>query len=894
MRNNARIVPYFIVVLLLVLTCTKDVDLVTEVEFSLAAQHLNEGFVNESIATTVTVVPEAILEGYIYSFSYTISQGEGRFEDATGVPLPSGEKIALNPFTASIQYIGTSIGEHRVRIQAEDSFGFTEEMELVYTINNVPITWTASANVNQILLGDSAELMVTLASGEANTTTSYERNYSISNDNGGLLDVDSNTTVVLNEYVAIIPGTYTLKYTPESLGNVMLNFEVRDTNGQELSSSVAFMVVDELLSDRKEITRFVINGVEGTINGTVITVNLNTRPSTVQTPIIEYEGASISPGVGQEQDFSSPVKYTVTAEDGSEIVYTVTVNFGPPSDENNIVAFHIPGQTGQSIIDPTSSTQVRVNVPSGTNLNVVPDVFEISPGATITPARDISQDFSQIVNYTVTSESGISQDWTINVTINDTPDTDPPTISLIGGNITLTVGDTYNELGATAIDGVDGDITADIVIDASTVNTNVVGNYQVTYNVSDAAGNAATEVVRQVMVNNGPDTNAPTISLIGGNIALTVGDTYTELGATANDIEDGDISADIVIDASAVNTDVAGNYEVTYNVSDAAGNAAPQVIRQVNVTEPSNLPPTAVALSDIIVGDAPLTVNFDGSGSSDSDGTIVSYLWNFDDNGNSNVSQNPSYTFNNPGTYEVSLTVTDNDGSSASDMIIITVSTPNVLPTGIISPRPSNNTVKAFSGENSSDPDGTIVEYRWDFGDGNTAITNAPTNTVSHEYTADGTYTVTLVVMDNDGGLSPITAQSTMEVTVDPPEPPGFSFTIEPLPEPAGGFDPNSTIQINFRITPNQAAINQGVTFQMQYREATFNTISAFTYNGTVRVPQTNFPAITGNSSGFFESPGIPCEGIVLEFTVTSSIGGLSPITRTISVNYSSGGLPCP
>ncbi|MCB0469258.1 MAG: DUF5011 domain-containing protein, partial [Flavobacteriaceae bacterium] len=57
----------------------------------------------------------------------------------------------------------------------------------------------------------------------------------------------------------------------------------------------------------------------------------------------------------------------------------------------------------------------------------------------------------------------------------------------------------YTELGATAVDNVDGDISANIVIGGS-VNTSVVGTYQVTYNVSDTAGNAAVQVIRTVEV----------------------------------------------------------------------------------------------------------------------------------------------------------------------------------------------------------------------------------------------------------------------------------------------------------------------------------------------------------------------------------------------------------
>jgi hypothetical protein len=77
-----------------------------------------------------------------------------------------------------------------------------------------------------------------------------------------------------------------------------------------------------------------------------------------------------------------------------------------------------------------------------------------------------------------------------------------PVVSLTGAStVYYTVGDTYSELGATATDAEDGTITGDIVI-TDNLNMNVVGTYYVYYNVTDSAGNDATQVVRTVIVNH--------------------------------------------------------------------------------------------------------------------------------------------------------------------------------------------------------------------------------------------------------------------------------------------------------------------------------------------------------------------------------------------------------
>jgi len=92
------------------------------------------------------------------------------------------------------------------------------------------------------------------------------------------------------------------------------------------------------------------------------------------------------------------------------------------------------------------------------------------------------------------------------------------------------------------------------------------------------------------------DTTPPVITLTGDNPqTILTGNAYVELGATATDNQDGDVSGLIVIDASAVNTNAAGTYSVTYNVRDAANNAAATVTRTITVEDPP--PPAAPSVT---------------------------------------------------------------------------------------------------------------------------------------------------------------------------------------------------------------------------------------------------------------------------------------------------------
>ena len=167
-------------------------------------------------------------------------------------------------------------------------------------------------------------------------------------------------------------------------------------------------------------------------------------------------------------------------------------------------------------------------------------------------------------------------------------DTSIPVITLTGDEIvTIEVGTAYADGGATATDNYDDDTAlSSNIITVNNVDTDVVASYTVTYNVSDASGNSATEVTRTVNV---VDTSIPVITLTGeGIVTIEVGTAYADGGATATDNYDDDTAlSSNIITVNNVDTDVVASYTVTYNVSDASGNAATEVTRTVNVVDTS-------------------------------------------------------------------------------------------------------------------------------------------------------------------------------------------------------------------------------------------------------------------------------------------------------------------
>lgn len=182
----------------------------------------------------------------------------------------------------------------------------------------------------------------------------------------------------------------------------------------------------------------------------------------------------------------------------------------------------------------------------------------------------------------------------------------------------------------------------------------------------------------------------------------------------------------------------------------------------------ANQPPIASAGPDQIVTSGQVTT-LDGSASTDADGTIVDYSWSFGD-GTTGSGAIVTHTFTGGADHTVLLVVTDDDGAVDSDTVFVEVNLPPLAEAG--APRTgAPGQVIGFSGAQSTDSDGTVATFAWDFGDGTTATGIS----ASHAYAGAGTFTVTLAVTDDDGAA----ASDTTTVEIIPPDtsPPSIVHT---------------------------------------------------------------------------------------------------------------------
>ena len=293
------------------------------------------------------------------------------------------------------------------------------------------------------------------------------------------------------------------------------------------------------------------------------------------------------------------------------------------------------------------------------------------------------------------------------------------------------------------------------------------GNFAVSLTVTDDIGDTGTDTsTATIGLGNQPpvaDPNGPYTGTVGVAVAFD--------GSASSDPDGSIISYSWNFGDGVAGSGVtpshtyasAGLYNVTLTVMDDAGATDSQGTTADIIDVPVNLPPVSDP-NGPYTGTTGVAVQFDGTGSSDPDGTIVAYDWDFGD-GNTGTGATPSHTYAIDGNYTVSLTVTDDAGDTGSATTTATIGLGNQPP--VADPNgPYTGTVGvavAFDGSASNDPDGSIISYSWDYGDGATGSGVNP----SHTYASDGVYNVTLTVTDDAGATD--SAMTTATIAPEAP-----------------------------------------------------------------------------------------------------------------------------
>ncbi|HET9728778.1 MAG TPA: PKD domain-containing protein [Acidimicrobiia bacterium] len=597
---------------------------------------------------------------------------------------------------------------------------------------------------------------------------------------------------------------------------------------------------------------------------TLVTVSFNGSGSTDSDGSIasyswNFGDGTTTTGVTVTHTYAHAGTYAVTL--------TVTDNLGATGTDTAIAS--IANRAPVANAGPDQTTTVGTAAPFNGSGSSDPDgtisaySWSFGDGATatgVTTSHAYAAAGTYTTTLTVTDNNGATATDTAVVTVNTVANVPP--IANAGADqsaLTLTTL-SFSGAGSSDPDGSIASYAWSFGDGASATGVSVShsyatsGTYTVTLTVTDNKGATASDTAIATITNRPPVANA------GADLSAQSLVSLTFNGSGSSD-PDGSIASyawNLGDGATATGSSVihsyahAGSYTVTLTVTDNKGATASDIAVATITNRPpiANAGPDQTALSLV-------SLSFNGSSSSDLDGTIASYAWNFGD-GTTATGVSVSHSYAQAGSYVVTLTVTDNNGATAADTAVAMIT--NRPPTANAGPDQAGTvgTAVSFNGSGSSDPDGTIASYAWNFGDG----TTASGVTVSHTFASAATFTATLTVTDNSGATGSDTATVTVS-TSGGNQPPvanaGQDLTIQSLLiltfSSGGSFDPDGTI-VAYNWNFGDGATATGPSPSHGYAHAgTYTVTLTVTDNQGATGSDTKIMTITNQAPTAFAGP---------------------------------------
>ncbi|MBC1491623.1 DUF5011 domain-containing protein [Listeria booriae] len=506
--------------------------------------------------------------------------------DAEDGNLTSSISVTANDVDTSVE------GTYHVTYSVTDSDGNTTTKTITVTVssNNAPVITAADKTLKKgasfdPMAGVSASdtedgdvtdnVSVTANDVDTSAVGTYHVTYSVTDSDGNTTTKTITVTVTSNDAPVITASDKTLKKGGSF--DPMAGVSASDTEDGNVTDKVSVTAndVDTSAVGTYHVTYSVTDSDGNTTTKTItVTVTSNDAPVIVASDQTLKKGkafdvmAGVSASDLEDGDVTGGI--TVTAND---------------VDTNTVGTYHVTYSVTDSDGNTTTKT-ITVTItsndaPTFTTSDVylkVGDKFNPYAGITASDTEDgdltyridiessdvdMTQAGTYAVEYSVTDSDNNTTKITRHVYVRTN---DKPVIH--ASDQTFKAGASFDPLaGMSASDTEDGDITANVTVTANDVDANQAGTYHVTYSVTDSDDNTTTKTVTITVLTN----EKPVI--IAADITQKAHRSVDPMaGVTASDLEDGDLTANIKIIANDINTDVPGEYHVTYSVLDSDGN----------------------------------------------------------------------------------------------------------------------------------------------------------------------------------------------------------------------------------------------------------------------------------------------------------------------------------
>lgn len=811
-----------------------------------------------------------------------------------------------NPNSASTGITNLSVGTHTFRLTVTDNGGATATDNVLVTVLPQP-NQAPSANAG-------SDITMTLPTNSANLTGSgTDADGTIASylwaRTGG-----TGTTFTIANVNAASTGISNL-----SVGTHIFRLTVTDDDGATATDNITVTVnaapnTPPVANAGNNITitlptnTTTLNGSGTDANGT-ITGYAWTRTGGTGTTFTIANPNSASTGLSNLSVGTHIFRLTVTDNNGATDTDDVTVtvnaaaNVPPVAEAGNNITITLPTNT-TTLNGSGTDANGTITGYAWTRIGGTGTTFTIgNPNSASTGLSNLSQG-THIFRLTVTDNNGATDTDDVTVTVNASAPANIAPIANAGNNVSLNLPANSTPVSGSASTDPDGTIAgyAWSFVSGPTASYNIANANAMNTTISGLG--AGTWVFRLTVTDNDGDTDSDNITITvsatpnqppsanaGNNIIITLPVNSTNLNGGNSTDADGTISTytwtrvggtgttfnivNATASATGVNSLSVGTHIFRLTVRDNDGATATDDVT-VTVNPAVNLAPTANAGSDITMTLPVNSAILTGSGY-DPDGSIATYAWTRVGTGGpftlvNAASASTGVNGLTAGTYTFRLTVTDNNGATASDIVTVTVNPAvNVAPTvnagaDITITLPINTTTLNGS---ATDPNGSISSFAWTRIDGTgTTYTIASPGSASTGLSnlAAGTYVFRLTVTDNNGA----TASDNVTVTVIPAAP-----TANQAPNARAGNNIILTLPVN------GTSLNGNTSFDVD------GVITAYQWT---QVSGPSQITIGSNASAIANVNGLTIGNYVFQLRVTDDDGATATATVTVEVRTQAGG----